>query len=119
MGVNGGIVNFLMENVKLRLIFFVWQNDLGMKKAFLKIQITSALYFAQSTTLFVYINRSDQHPNANKRSQFSNYQKLTLQQGLKYRLNFNSNKLLVWAFAEVEFVHAVSAGGSVKFLPAV
>ena len=99
MGVNGGIVNFLMENVKLRLIFFFcWQNELGMKKTFLKAQLTSALQYAQSTTFFIYINRSDQHPHANKRSQLSNYQKLKLQQGLKYRLNFNSNKLLVWAF---------------------
>ena len=69
-----------------------------MKKTFLKAQLTSALQYAQSTTFFIYINRSDQHPHANKRSQFSNYQKLKLQQGLKYPLNFNSNKLLVWAF---------------------
>ena len=79
-------------------LFFCWQNELGMKKTFLKAQLTSALQYAQSTTFFIYINRSDQHPHANKRSQLSNYQKLKLQQGLKYRLNFNSNKLLVWAF---------------------
>ena len=37
---------------------FCSQNDFEMTKTFLKARLTSALYFAQSTTLFVYINRS-------------------------------------------------------------
>ena len=68
MGVNGGIVNFLMENVKLRLIFFCWQNDNEWRKLFLMYRLPEH-YTSLNLQLHLFI--SDQHPYAIKRSQFS------------------------------------------------